>query len=268
MEAARVAVLLHAEESLERPAAATGAPLAEPPPDEGPGPLGGVSFHLREAIVAPVTEDQIAVLRREYEAAGLVEDAMAADPFTQFDSWFEGVAAAGLEEPNAFVLATASADGRPSARAVLMKDLNSEGLAFYTNLESAKSRDLKENPRAAATFVWVPLHRQVRFEGYVTPIPAAQADAYFASRPVGAQIGAYASIQSRPVHSRAALDERFDRKAVELGSGPVPRPEWWGGWVLRPESVEFWQGQPNRLHDRIVYRRAVEGAWIMERLAP
>jgi pyridoxamine 5'-phosphate oxidase len=197
---------------------------------------------------------------------GLVEDEMSSDPFIQFESWFAGVLDAGIEEPNAFVLATATRDGVPSARAVLMKGFDEDGLVFYTNLRSRKSVEIDANPQVAATFVWIPLHRQVRFEGTVSQVEPAQADEYFASRPRGAQVAAHASMQSSTIGSREELDEAFSDLDAGFGER-VPRPEWWGGWRLAPHSVEFWQGQPNRFHDRVRYKQS-EGEWEMERLAP
>ncbi|MEA1902721.1 MAG: pyridoxamine 5'-phosphate oxidase [Actinomycetota bacterium] len=211
--------------------------------------------------------DEAARLRREYEIGGLDESKMAADPFGEFSAWLEGVVAAELAEPNTFVLATADADGRPSARAVLMKSFSEEGIVFYTNLGSHKSQDLKVNGFAAATFVWVPLHRQVRFAGPVEIVEAEIADEYFASRPRGAQIGSHASDQSLIVESRAALESRFEELAISFGDADIPRPDSWGGWRLKPETVEFWQGQVNRFHDRIRYR-LTDAGWIKERLAP
>jgi pyridoxamine 5'-phosphate oxidase len=214
-----------------------------------------------------VIGDDAARLRREYEAHGLVETEMADDPFSQFEQWFSGVIAAGIDEPNAFVLATAGANGTPSARALLMKDLSGEGLVFYTGMKSRKSRDMRESPRAAATFVWTQIHRQVRFEGTVEEVDADTADAYFATRPRGAQIAAHASTQSELVSRREELDTRFARLSAEFGDGDVPRPDDWGGWRLIPSSVEFWQGRPNRFHDRVRYRLD-GGAWLKERLSP
>jgi pyridoxamine 5'-phosphate oxidase len=214
-----------------------------------------------------VIGDDAARLRREYEAHGLVETEMADDPFSQFEQWFSGVIAAGIDEPNAFVLATAGANGTPSARALLMKDLSAEGLVFYTGMKSRKSRDMRESPRAAATFVWTQIHRQVRFEGTVEEVDADTADAYFATRPRGAQIAAHASTQSELVSRREELDTRFARLSAEFGDGDVPRPDDWGGWRLIPSSVEFWQGRPNRFHDRVRYRLD-GGAWLKERLSP
>lgn len=191
---------------------------------------------------------------------------MAVDPFAQFEEWFSGVLDVDLYEANTFVLATADADGMPSARALLMKDFSSEGLVFYTGLDSRKSRAMTANPRAAATFVWVQLHRQVRFEGAVEKVSDEDADAYFATRPRGAQLAAHASRQSEPVPGREQLEERFEEVSTSFGD-VVPRPDHWGGWRLRPHAVEFWQGRPNRFHDRIRYRLVDEG-WEKERLSP
>lgn len=211
--------------------------------------------------------DKVTRLRQEYEAEGLIEAKMADDPISQFESWFAGVVTAGLPEPNSFVLATVDANGAPSARALLMKELDAGGLVFYTGLESRKSRAMRSSGRAAATFVWVPLHRQVRFEGTVSEVDASSADAYFATRPRGAQIAAHASLQSEPVVDRKELDARFRALEAEFGDDDIPRPSHWGGWKLSPTSVEFWQGQPNRFHDRVVYSRLGSG-WTKLRLSP
>lgn len=191
---------------------------------------------------------------------------MAPDPIPEFESWFGDVTTTAIEEPNAFVLATVDEDGAPSARAVLMKDLSADGISFYTGMDSRKSRALRLNSKAAATFVWIPLHRQVRFEGAVTEIEADVADAYFATRPRGAQIAAHASRQSEVVAGRDILDGRFARLDEQFDDD-IPRPEHWGGWLLRPKAVEFWQGRPNRFHDRVRYRLE-DGEWVKERLSP
>lgn len=191
---------------------------------------------------------------------------MSADPFTEFEEWFAGALDVDLHEPSAFVLSTATPDGAPSARAVLMKDFSDEGLVFYTSMSSRKSRELRANPRAAATFVWTPLHRQVRFEGSVAAVSETEADDYFATRPRGAQIAAHASPQSEVVRGREELEERFEQLSAEYDD-EVPRPDHWSGWRLAPTAVEFWQGRPNRFHDRIRY--LLEGeTWTKERLAP
>ena len=213
-----------------------------------------------------MNQDETARLRREYEAEGLSAAELSDDPFSEFDIWFAGVLAVDLLEPNAFTLATVGHDGQPSARAVLMKEFSSEGIVFYTNLESRKSHDLRENPRAAATFVWIPLHRQVRFEGEVAMIDDDSADAYFATRPRGAQVAAHASRQSEVV-SREHLEATYAQLSAEFGDDEIPRPEHWGGWRLTPHTVEFWQGRPNRFHDRIRFRLD-DGAWVKERLSP
>ena len=208
----------------------------------------------------------VARLRREFESIGLIEAEMASDPVAQFELWFDAAVDAALYEPTAFVLATSTPDGRPSARAVLMKDFGPEGVVFYTNLRSPKSEELGANPRAAATFMWTPLHRQVRFEGSVVPVESEVADRYFSTRPRGAQIAAHASRQSRIVATRDELDARFGEIEARYPH-QVPRPEAWGGWRLVPDSVEFWQGQPNRFHDRVRYQRR-DGVWVLERLSP
>ena len=210
--------------------------------------------------------DAAARLRVEYESAGIDEADLAPDPFTQFSEWFQGALDAGVDEPTAFVLATVGSDGRPSARAVLMKSFDESGIGFHTGLGSRKSREIEANPYGAATFVWLPLHRQVRFEGRLTRISDEAADRYFATRPRGARIAAHASKQSQAVSSREELEERFRQLDASFGED-VPRPEDWGGWKLEPDTVEFWQGRPNRFHDRLRYR-LVEGVWIVERLAP
>lgn len=205
-------------------------------------------------------------LRKEYETQGLLAEDMAADPFSEFEEWFAGVSAAGLHEPNAFVLATVDEDGAPSARALLMKEFSEAGLVFYTGLASRKSRAMRVSGLGAATFVWTPLHRQVRFEGTMSEVSDELADAYFATRPRGAQIAAHASRQSEIVDGRESLEQQFADLSEEF-PGEVPRPALWGGWRLSPQTVEFWQGRPNRFHDRIRYRREGEG-WTKERLAP
>ena len=191
---------------------------------------------------------------------------MAEEPMPQFEEWFQAVLASGVHEPNTFVLATVDADGTPSARAVLMKDLSADGLVFYTGLTSRKSEAMRAHPYAAATFVWTELHRQVRFEGPVAQVPDDDADDYFATRPRGAQIAAHASRQSEIVSGREILDARYANLAAEFGEA-IPRPDHWGGWRLTPTMVEFWQGRPNRFHDRIRYRSHGQG-WVKERLAP
>jgi pyridoxamine 5'-phosphate oxidase len=211
-------------------------------------------------------DDPLAAMRRDYETRGLSEADVLADPLEQFRRWFDEARAAGLMEPNAMALATVDPSGQPAARTVLLKGLDRRGLAFYTNLESRKARALAANPRAALLFWWPPHARQVRFEGVIEAVEDAEADAYFASRPRGNQIGAWASAQSSVIADRAALDAAEEQVAARF-PGEVPRPPFWGGYRLLPACVEFWQGRLNRLHDRLRYTRRADG-WTLERLAP
>jgi len=209
-------------------------------------------------------------MRRSYERATLLEVDLAADWLTQFRTWFAEAEASGLvEEPNAMVLATADASGRPSARTVLLKGVDERGLVLYTNLGSRKAREASANPRATLLFPWYGLQRQVLAEGPVHRVADAEADAYFASRPHGSQLGAHASEQSTVIAARELLDTRAAELERRYPEGTeVPRPDGWGGLRIVPDAVEFWQGRPSRLHDRLRYRRPDSGAWVVERLSP
>ncbi|HYE96716.1 MAG TPA: pyridoxamine 5'-phosphate oxidase [Rubricoccaceae bacterium] len=210
----------------------------------------------------------IADLRQHYAHATLDEATALADPLAQFGVWFAEAQAAGTHEPNAMALATVSAEGRPSVRTVLLKGIDARGLSFFTNLESRKAEDLTAVPYAAVVFWWPPVERQVRVEGRVERVDDAEADAYFASRPRGSRLGAWASPQSRPLESRAALDARLAEVAARFPTETVARPPFWGGYRLVPDRYEFWQGRADRLHDRLEYRLDGPGGWVIARLGP
>lgn len=208
-------------------------------------------------------------MRKEYMARGLDERAVDADPIRQFAVWFDDAVAAHLLEPNAMALATATPDGRPSVRMVLLKGFDATGFVFYSNYESRKGRELAANPRAALDLFWVELERQVRIEGPVERLAPEQSDAYFHSRPRGSQLGAAASHQSAVLPGREPLERRLaELEAEYAGTEAIPRPEYWGGYRVVPEVMEFWQGRPNRLHDRLRYTRRVGDGWTIERLSP
>ena len=206
--------------------------------------------------------------RHDYEKAALDESAVAPDPFRQFQAWFDEATEAGIPEPNAVTVATATPEGRPSARVVLMRGFDDRGFVFYTNYESRKGREISANPFASMCFFWQALERQVRVEGRVVLASEAESDEYFRGRPKGSKLGAWVSNQSGVVAGREALEAEFEAIQARYPGDEVPRPGHWGGYRVVPDSVEFWQGRRSRLHDRIVYRRTAEGAWRIERLAP
>lgn len=211
----------------------------------------------------------IADIRINYAKQALNEDSVLHHPVRQFEVWLQEAIQSEAEEPTALVLSTVNAAGRPSGRVVLLKHVEEQGFTFFTNYDSRKGQELAERPFAALTFFWPALERQVRIEGRVEKVAPEVSDAYFHSRPKGSQIGAWASPQSQPIESREALEQR-DKQYQEQFTAQelVPRPEHWGGYRLVPDQIEFWQGRPNRLHDRILYALQENGAWSISRLAP
>ncbi|MBV9406959.1 MAG: pyridoxamine 5'-phosphate oxidase [Acidobacteriaceae bacterium] len=207
-------------------------------------------------------------MREEYRLKGLEERNCETNPIVQFERWIKDAQAAHLKEPNAMTLATVGAGGRPSARIVLLKEVSDLGFVFYTNYSSRKARELEANPFVALTFYWTELERQVRVEGRVERISREQSEGYFQTRPRGSRLGAWASHQSQVVSNRAEMDAGLEEMERRYGSGDVPAPEFWGGYCVVHEAVEFWQGRPNRMHDRLLYRRKDEDAWTIERLWP
>jgi pyridoxamine 5'-phosphate oxidase len=209
----------------------------------------------------------LADLRLSYTKAGLEESDVDPDPFCQFELWLKQALSAGMIEPNAMTLATADASGQPNARTVLLKGFDRDGFVFYTNYGSRKSHEIRQNSQVCLLFYWPELERQVRIAGSAARVPEAESEAYFASRPLGHQLGAWVSNQSTPISGREVLEENLDAVAKRFGSGPVPKPEYWGGFRVTAHAMEFWQGRPNRLHDRLQYILS-GGTWGVRRLSP
>lgn len=207
-------------------------------------------------------------LREKYEALGLRQEDMSPDPLGQFSAWFAAATNDNLPQVDAMTLATATPDGRPSARMVLLKGFDEHGFVFYTHYQSRKGQELTQNPYAALVFWWYEQHRQIRIEGVVSPITPEESDAYFRTRPRGSQIGAWASAQSQPIRGRDELNAEAQIFSTQFANQEIPRPPFWGGFRLQPHLFEFWQGQTSRLHDRLRYTLAPDGQWLLERLAP
>ncbi|HEV2805007.1 MAG TPA: pyridoxamine 5'-phosphate oxidase [Chthoniobacterales bacterium] len=214
----------------------------------------------------PISE--LSGLRHEYDAHGLRRADLHSDPIEQFRAWFAAALAADIRDVNAMSLATATVDGKPSVRIVLLKGVDSRGFSFFTNYDSEKGRDLEANPFAALCFYWVKLERQIRISGPVERTSREDSAAYFHSRPPGSRLGAWASRQSEPIDSRQILDARLAQMTERFEGGEIPLPPHWGGYRVLPERMEFWQGRPNRLHDRFRYSRQAGGGWQVDRLAP
>ncbi|MDG5767963.1 pyridoxamine 5'-phosphate oxidase [Balneolales bacterium ANBcel1] len=224
----------------------------------------------RDEVRKPMkfARQSVAMLRREYQGKPLEEKSVSPNPIQQFELWFEEAAGIIRDDPNAMVLSTADDNGRPSARTVLMKGFDDDGIVFYTNYESRKSLQIMKNPHVALTFQWPDLVRQVCIEGVAEKVPESQSDAYFRSRPVSSRISAVASPQSKVLVSRSELEKRVEEVRRELEGEEISRPDTWGGYLVRPERFEFWQGRINRLHDRLEYLPAGNGRWTIRRLAP
>ncbi|HVS94291.1 MAG TPA: pyridoxamine 5'-phosphate oxidase [Mucilaginibacter sp.] len=207
-------------------------------------------------------------IRNEYQAAKLSESDTAADPIKQFDKWFKEALASQQHEPTAMTLATATPDGRPSARIVLMKGFDKEGFSFYTNYLSRKGKEIAKNPLGALTFFWDTLERQVRIEGTIEKLSREESEKYFHSRPKGSQVGAVASPQSQEIPGREGLKKKWQELEAQYAGKDIPKPSHWGGYILKPRMIEFWQGRPSRLHDRILYKKTDNQNWKKVRLAP
>jgi pyridoxamine 5'-phosphate oxidase len=210
----------------------------------------------------------IADIRKDYKLQTLSESEVAADAIVQFDQWWADAIKSELEEVNAMTLATASANGIPDARIVLLKGYDKNGFVFFTNYQSNKGKELEQNPNACLVFFWAALERQVRITGTVEKISASESDAYFVSRPIGSRIGAWASPQSEVITKREEIENNLKNYEEQFSDNNIPRPPHWGGYIVKPVQIEFWQGRPSRLHDRIRYTLQADSSWLIERLAP
>ncbi len=215
-----------------------------------------------------MNQEDLQNLRQDYSAASLSEDSINSSPIKQFDIWFNEALEAKLHEPNAMTLATATHDGRPSARIVLLKGFDNSGFMFYTNYLSRKGKEITKNPLGAITFFWGELERQVRIEGTIEKLSKEQSDRYFKSRPKMSQLGALVSPQSQEIANREVLETKMSQLEAEYEDKDIPKPSFWGGYVLKPRMIEFWQGRSSRLHDRILYKKIDNSNWKKVRLAP
>ncbi|MES2427653.1 MAG: pyridoxamine 5'-phosphate oxidase [Bacteroidota bacterium] len=215
-----------------------------------------------------MNKEELQNLRQDYSAATLSENSINVNPIKQFDIWFKEALAAEIHEPNAMTLATATTDGRPSARIVLLKDFDMNGFAFYTNYLSRKGKELTKNPNGALLFFWGELERQVRIEGTIEKLSKEDSEKYFHTRPKGSQLGALASPQSQEIPNREILESKINQLEAEYGDKDIPKPSFWGGYILKPRLIEFWQGRSNRLHDRILFKKTDNKNWKKVRLAP
>ena len=215
-----------------------------------------------------MNQQEIQNLRQDYSASTLSENSTKGDPIKQFEQWFNEALEAKLHEPNAMTLSTATVTGKPSARIVLLKGFHTGGFIFFTNYLSRKGKEIAKNPQGALTFFWGGLERQVRIEGTIEKVSKEESEKYFHSRPKGSQVGAIVSPQSQEIESRDALEQKWNALEAEYADKEVPKPSYWGGYILNPQLVEFWQGRPSRMHDRILYKKTDKKTWKKVRLAP